>query len=95
MRRTLLACAATAFLSSCMYAEGNAQTGTWRIAAVGTDVKKHDIGASGWKADDVNNSTATDKVTNGVITKAKWALAGKGLDTVKDLGGNVIDSTLR
>lgn len=82
-------------LSSCMYAEGNSQTGQWRIAALGTDINKHDINERGWKADVVNNSVATEKVTGGVITKAKLSLMGQGVSTVGKLGNTALNSTLK
>ena len=81
-------------LSSCMYADGNSQTGDWRIAAVGTDIKKHDIGADGWTADDVNNSVATKEIATGAVKRARdalmFGLAGKGLDAASNLGGEAL-----
>lgn len=77
-------------LCSCMYADGNSQTGQWRIAAVGTDITEHDLSAQGWKAVKIDNSTATKEVATGAVKRARdalmFGLAGQGVDMAKDVG---------
>jgi len=66
------------------------ETGQWRIAALGTDITTHDLSAQGWKADKIDNSTATKEIATGAVKRARdalmFGLAGQGVSMAKDMG---------
>jgi len=72
------------FLSGCMTASGNKQSGDWRMAALGTDAAEFNVGPGGMDISGLNQSASLAKVAD--IIKGMWSNTLTGMAVKYSVG---------